>query len=246
MIFDVLKSKRHFANRDNGKSSMSLSFEVVPTDRDYLDIGDSYILCAAGYLPICGKERQPVVATVHVQSDPTLLDHIKGARPICGHADFFAEREDSFDFRPAALAISIIVEPKLFEEMSRVEIAEPGMATLYVKIEGLDFGWEPEGSHLIWKLDDTSDCELAMRRRITNFWLNVETFRTSESAIRGDAESRMNAELAESPNPEDRKLAANLQGPERPDPVANLLGQIRSALWVIAGLGIVGLVLLNR
>ena len=246
MQFDVLKTGAHFTKESEGEGSVSLSFEVAPKEREYLDIGDKHILCAAGYLPMRhGGDRQPVVATVRVQCDPAHLSHIKGERPICGYAAFFVERQGDFDFSPASLAISVVVGPKVFDEMLRMRVTELGAATLYLDIQGLEFGWEPDGTHQIWKLDDASDCGVTTRRRITSFWYNVETFRTSESALRDELERRFNAELAESSNPEDKKLAVNLQAPRKPDPVSKLLAQIRLVLWVIAGLVVVRLILLN-
>lgn len=246
MIFDVLKSSVNFSKWHDSEGSVSLNFEVVPKDREYLDIGDNYILSGSGYLPMLDKDRRPIIATVHVSSDPKQISHIKGEKPICGYASFFPERDRDFDAEPPNLALSIVVEPHVFAEMLRIRVTNPGAATIHAHIEGLEFGWEPDGSHQIWKLDDASDCESGTRRRITSFWYGVETFWTSESAIRNEANRQTNAWLADSPNPEDRKLAETAPVPERLDPVAKLLNQCRALLWAILGLGIIALVIQNR
>ena len=246
MIFDVLKSTIQFSKEGDSTGSVSVNFEVVPKDQEYLDIGDEYILCGSGYLPMRDKTRQPVVATVNVSSDPEKIAHIKGDRPICGYAHFFPERRHDLDAESPKLMCSVVIEPNAFAEMLRARVTAPGSATLCLAIEGLEFGWEPDGSHQIWNLDDSSDCEHAARRRITSFWFNVETFWTSEGAIREEEDRKTNTWLADSPNPEDRKLAASAQEAVNPDPVAKLLAECRGLLWAILGLGVVALVLLNR
>lgn len=247
MIFDVLSSTIHFSKWGEGDASLSLSFCVAPKDLEQLDIGDKYIFCASGYLPMRDKERQPISATVSVSSDPRHLEHIKGANPICGCADFFEERQGlDGDYTPASLRIMVVVEDRLFQEMLHVRSTQPGAATLHAEIEGLTFGWEPDGSHQVWNLKEDADCGLATRRRVTSFWCNVETFATTKGAIREEAERKDRAELAESNDPDDRKLAANLQPPEKPDPIAQLLRHCRTILLALLVLGVVAMVKLNR
>lgn len=58
----------------------------------------------------------------------------------------------------AHLELGIVVEPHVPDEMLRATATEAGAATLHAKIEGLKFGWEPDGSHVFWDLKDVSDC----------------------------------------------------------------------------------------
>jgi hypothetical protein len=246
MIFDVLKSTIHFSKWEGEDASLSLSFEIVPKNGEYLDLGDKHILCASGYLPMRDKDREPITATVSVSTNFKLIEHVKGDKPICGYANFFPGRQGTLESRPAELAISVVVEPYVFEGMLRAKIRKPGAATLHVGIEGLDFGWEPDGSHQIWKLDDDSDCQLGTRRRVTSFWFNVETFRTSERLIREEADRQTDAWLAESTRPGGSEATANLQPPEKPDRVSQLLRQCRTILLAIMALAVVALVTFNR
>lgn len=236
MIFDVMKATRGFSKWGEREGSHNLLFEVVPKDGGRLDIGDSHILIGKGYHAFKGSDRQPVVSTVSVSSDATSLDRISGERPICGAAFFYKERDDHLAPQPATLAINVVVEPQILEGMARTVINEAGAATLSVGIEGLDFGPAPDGSHQIWNLEDASDCGHATRRRVTDFWYSVETFWTSEGEITEAEERQTNAWLADSPDPEDRKLAI-LSQVEKPDAVANLLRHCRALLVALLILG---------
>jgi hypothetical protein len=245
MIFEVLRSSVHFSKWEDTETSVSLSFDVVPKGSAYIEIGDKYILISNGYLRMQTKDRQPVDATISVSSNAAMIGNVKGKKPICGRADFFPERESDFDFTPAKLILTVLVEPHIFAEMLRLRLTAPGGTTLDADIEGLQFGWEPDGSHQIWKLDDLTDCELGTRRRITHFCWNTETFWTSEKSIMEEGDRQTNALLANSSNPEDRKLAASLQTSEKDDPIVQLLRHCRTILLLILVSAILAFVILK-
>jgi len=238
MIFDVLKATLSFSQQRGDKTRYRMNFDVVPQGREYLEIGDKYILAAAGYLPMRDQSRTPIRASVSVTSEPGDIEWVKGERPICGIARFFGDV-------PPKLMMEVAVEPDVLEQMTRIQIAEPGTATLHTDIRGLELGWEPDGSHQIWNLADESDCEDGGRRRITSFWLSVGTFATTEKAVQEADERKLNERLASSPDPEERKLAAST-APENEPPLAPLLRQCRAILIAILVVAVIALVRLSR
>lgn len=246
MIFDVLKATTTMSKWRGSEGSVRLRFEVVPADHEYLEIGDAYILCASRYLRFKGKERRPIEASVSVSTNPEYISDTGGKEPICGYAHFSPawESRSGLDSVAAHFYLEIVVEPHVFDEMLRVAPAGAGAATLESKIEGLKFALDPDGS--FWDLNDDSDCGDAERRRVTSFAYTVATFWTSEGDVRRAGERRFSAELADSPDPEDRKLAADLQPPEEVDPLQHLLRQCRTLLLAILGLVMLALVVLNR
>ena len=238
MKFDILKSSVYVSRWGKSSGSVSLIFEVVPTEQDYIEIGKEYILCSRRSLIIRNKERRPVVATITVSSDPASIEHIECDRPICGFASFYPEHTSHSDFSPANLSCWVVIEPAAFAEMLRVRTAAPGAATLNVGIEGLEYTRVPDG--LIWKLGNTDD-KLERRREISSFGYTAETFWTSEGAIHEQESRKTDAWLLDSPDPEERKLVDKV-----PDPVAELLKHCRLLLCLIFWLGVVALFLLYR
>jgi hypothetical protein len=236
MRFDVVKATEHFSKDVENEERRTLQFEVVPGDGAQLDFGEHHVLIGSGYHAFKGEGRRPVIATVSVFTDAG-LDRIAGEKPICGVAFFYPELEVGYDPTPAILSINIEAGPDMFEAMVRTGIKEPGAATLNVGIHGLDFGPAPDGSHQIWNLDDDSDCGRGTMRRVIEFELNVDKFWSSEGAISDAKDKQLNAQLADSPDPEDRKLAA-LSQPEGSDVVASLLRQCRVLLIALLVLGI--------
>ena len=238
MKFDILKSTVQVYKSGTIPGSLSLSFDVVPSDLDYIEIGEEYILCSRRSLVIRGKERRTVSATVTVSSDPASIEHIERDKRVCGFASFYPEHTSHSDFTPASLSCWIVVEPAIFAEMLRVCPAAPGAATLDVEIEGLEYPVRPDG--MLWKLGD-KDNTLERRREISRFAYNVETFWTSEGAIQEEESRKTDSWMLDSPDPEHRKLVDIVQ-----DPVAELLKHCRLLLWLILCLGVVALILSFR
>lgn len=238
MKFDILKSTVQVYKSGTSPGSLSLSFEVVPSDLDYIEIGEEYVLCSRRSLIVRSTERQTVNATVTVTSDPASIEHIVGDKRVCGFASFYPERAGHFDFDRANLRCWIVVEPAVFVEMLRVSPAAPGAATLDMEIDGLEYPVRPDG--MIWKLGDT-DNALERRREISRFAYNLETFWTSEGAIQEEESRKTDAWMLDSPDPEHRKLVDKGQ-----DPIAVLLKHCRMLLWWILCLGVLALIALFR
>lgn len=238
MKFDILKSSVNVYRWGKSNGSLSLIFEVVPTEQNYIEIGEEYILCSRRSLIIRGKERKPVVATITVSSDPASIEQIECDRPICGFASFYREHTSHSDFSPASLSCWVVIEPAAFAEMLRVRAAAPGAATLDVSIEGLEYTVRPDG--MIWKLSNTEN-KLGQRREISRFGYIAETFWTSEGAIHEQESRKTDAWLLDSPDPEERKLVDKI-----PDPVVELLKHCRLMLCLILCLGVVALIRIFR
>lgn len=146
------------------------------------------------------------------------------------------------DTDAAALHFTIVVEPNLLAEMVRNAQHEPGGATMNLGLEGIEYGWEPDASHLIWKLDE----QPSDRRPITSFSYSVERSWATERAIRDQRDRRLDAQLASSPNPEKRKLAALSEAYREPDKTTALLRHCRSLLLAILVVALIALFSLSR
>lgn len=232
MNLEVLKSSVHFSKWRDSPGAMSLSFDVKPQGREHLEIGQKYVFAASDYAWLVGKDRQLLEATVSVSPNKDVLENMQSSftdedGPICGWASFYDERKGSIDYTPASLQFSLIVEPDQFAAMLDVFQGSAGATTLNVGLDKLEFGWEPDGSHLIWKAEKNDKCP------ITSFSYHVERFWTTEGAIRQAREKQSHAELADSPDPEHRKLAASVAREEVPDATTALLKQFRSILVAI-------------
>jgi hypothetical protein len=174
---------------------------------------------------------------VSITSDPDVLANIKPLFPdekrsICGWASFYKERQSSLEYDAPQLIFTIVVTPDQFQEMLRAVQSGAG-GSFNIGIEQLKFGWEPDASHLIWVLDEGDD-----KRPISTFSYSAERFWTIEGAIRDERDRKLNAELADSPDPEARKLAALSAADRPPEPTVALLKECRALLVMLVVLGV--------
>lgn len=234
MIFDILRSTITIAKWQDAKGKTSIGFEVVPNGQSYIDVGEEYILCAAGYVQMYGKGRKPIDASITVTSDIEQISHVKSESPIVGYAQFFPARQRDLYPQPAKLAMVVVVEPERFAELLSLRVTQAATATFQADIQGLAFGWEPDESHQIWTLDDKSETGFGERRAISEFWINIETFWTHEHAIDTSRDDRLNILLAQSPLKSDRDLAAANTASTPPDHTSNLIRQCRMLLVLLA------------
>lgn len=233
MIFDVVKATTGFSKWENKQSTRTLVFEVTPSDRYELDFGADHVLIGSGYHRFTVTDRKPVTAKVWVGTDRSIIEHDWPEKSVCGSAHYSGGEHD------AELGMYVVVEPDVFEAMARVQIKEPGAATLMVDIEELEFGNRGglDGTHQVWKLEGKKR-DWATRKPVSHFWLHVDSFWTNERRIREARDEQMRVRLADSPDPEDREFAARSE-PEKPDPIIGLLRQCRLllvALVIVASL----------
>lgn len=235
MKLNVLKSSVRIWQHGHTQGEVSLSFDVAPADRHYIEVGDNYVFRCSSDAWLHRTERTLIGATVSVTDDPDVLANLgstvpDGKRPLVGKAFFYPERVDVIDGEPAKLHFLVVVKPNLLREMLAVVQRYPGGAWISLGIEHLEFGWEPDGSHLIWKLPSNGDDS----RPLTSFSYSVDQFRTSEGAIRDEEERWHHAELADSPNDDDRKLLASLKAEKnQPDQTPLLLKQCHLLLLLL-------------
>lgn len=235
MIFNVVGSTIGLYKGGSADGTRSLTFEVAPQGREFLEIGDKYVVSSAGYHELLHNDRERIAATVSVTVDKGHIEHA-GEEAMCGSASFYPERKGHLDYTPPALEMIVVVDPKLFEELFRLRIEAPDAATMNVGIAELEYGWEPDGSHQIWKLDEGEGRQHSQRKPVKSFWISVNTFSATERAIAAEAERKEHEELAASPDPEHRKLAADLA--PAPHASTKLLEQCRAVLLAILAIGV--------
>lgn len=228
MIFNVVKATEHFSKSCDKAGRHALKFEVVPDGPEQLDIGEKYVLLGTGYHAFKATDRALVLATVTVSADPEISGKVKGNNGACGSIHFFKEMDHDFTPAPAELAMYVAVDPEIFEAIAQAKIEGPGAATITLRVEGLGYGWAPDGSHKTWEMEKTMSGERA-ELPITDFHFSVERFWTTEQAIRNEADRKLHLEMAESPNEKDREHAATMMAAS-PDPTTALLLQCRKLL----------------
>jgi len=240
MNFDIINAGVHFSKRGDEPGSISLNYGVVPQGSYRLEIEEGYIVCSDNSIGLYGKGRESICVKINVSKQLDVLQRFSGEQPYCGVATFMPARGDIFSSHPASLILTLYVDPEVFAELLQARISRPGAATGWAIIEGLSYGGAPDGSHQIWSLDEPAN---GRHRIISDFKFDFETSRCSEREIRDESDRSYRESLANSADPNDRKLATDMVTNELADPVVKLLRQCRALLAAIL---IVGALVLLR
>lgn len=130
-----------------------------------LEIGDRHIFATRQNRPILGK-RKSCNLQVSVKRRSSLtqesIDKIGLSASKIGNLYFVPPGEkDLFGpSQPASLEATVFVSDELFERLVSTFQAGKGTNWLELCIEKpdvLEYGWEPDGSHITWKLENTTD-----------------------------------------------------------------------------------------
>lgn len=219
MNLNVLKSTVHFSKWRDSVGAVSLSLDVVPQGHEYIEIGDQYLFSSRDYARILGKDRTLIGASLRLTQDPDVLTHLSPKfeevdRPILGWAGFYPERHGNFDSRAAELIFTLLLDKSELTEILRVMEQSRGEVTIDLGIDGLVYGQERDGSHLIWELDEAN-----YKRPISTFSYSVEQLWTSERAVSNENECNLNAASAECPDTDDREFTEISDAEQEPDPI---------------------------
>lgn len=228
----ALKSTTHL-NKSGARTSKSLRFDVVPVERDCIEIGDEYVFSSARNLQ---KERRRVEAVISLTSDPNVLGDLRplvGGSPqmdqLMGMVSFHPDTEPKLGFTPARISFLIVVDPLVMQELSKPQSYESGAITFDLKVENLAYGWEPDGSRKIWNPVNLGQDRLP----ITGFGCAIETHCSTEGEVHLVKEQQELAELSDSNDPEHRAPAKQMRNDQQVSPMERYAKESRTMLLVI-------------
>lgn len=230
MKFDVLNSVVHFSKVNEHAGSNTISFDVVPTDGACIEIGSEHVLSSQRSFWRNGKDRKPVIAQLSISTNSEGAWEERDGTKHVGRATFYPERVDLLDGTPPKVYFVVILDQSQFTQLLDITPVEAGSVTAWVSIDGLEFGWEPDGSRGIWTLDGSDASRV---RKISNFSLSAETFWTGESAIQEVADRKLRVTLANSSDKGERELGKQITPEPVPDPMMILLRQCRLLLILL-------------
>jgi hypothetical protein len=163
-----LKVKR--ANLVSGMDGENTWFELhlvcSPTDKSgTLEIGDRHVFATRRNRPILGKRKScALVVSVKRRSSLTKenIDTIGLSASKIGNLCFVppGEKDLFWPSQSAALDADVFVSDELFDGL--VSALQSGKRATWLELEiekrgVLEYGWEPDGSRKVWKLESTTE-----------------------------------------------------------------------------------------
>ena len=131
----------------------SIAFQVKPRGRGRISIADKYVF--GDQYP--SNDREEVSGRLTIER---LDDSYTGSYGLdenkFGRVFFYEASVDEFGAYsiPPLIYFRVFLKDKQFNEIKQAMLHGLSVANLGCGLEGLEFGWEPDGSHQEWKLKE--------------------------------------------------------------------------------------------
>jgi hypothetical protein len=152
MQFKVTNSLISFSSHGDALTE-SIAFQVKPEGRDRISIADKYVF--GDQYP--SKDREEVSGRLTIEKlNDSHSSYYKLDENKLGRVFFYEASVDEFASYsiPPLVYFNIFLKDKQFDEIKQAMLHGLPIANLSCGIDGLDYGWEPDGSHKEWKLKE--------------------------------------------------------------------------------------------
>jgi hypothetical protein len=154
MSFHVKNVSISFSSLGNLHSDI-ISFEVAAAGFEKITIADKYVF---------GNRRDTdklsVSGAFTIQRlQQEWIDHYKLNENRIGAVSFFESSIDEFSSSPdpSLIVFNVFVQDALYENIKNAIYNKMQVIKFSCHFEGLRFGYEPDGSHQIWDLDESKE-----------------------------------------------------------------------------------------
>ena len=236
MKLDVLSLEVRAQRWGNENAKVGIAATVIPAEGDSIRLGSKHIFADYNFQ----SEFERIDAQLWISSDADLAKNVQVLLPDpfrkdkepAGYASLAIPRQGS---EAATLTFMLHVdEARLTELLTQFEGASAGSITIDVWIDGLKFGMPDEQ---IWELDADGARQYLP---VGHFSVQVAKLRTTRLKIREARENIGNKELADSDDPEMRKLGvtwlkdvSKRAAEQSAEPSLTLLRQCRALLALL-------------
>lgn len=234
MFFNILEVNQYYTY-SSIEDSLGITFKLSLSGNDYIEIGQEYVVASSNkqwlmkdkkfanasvtFYDILSIERTaPEIVRKLLQSD----------KEVIGTGGFHEETESDFETYPANLYFSIWLSSKSYRHLTEQLLYKNIPSDVAIFVEGLKYGWEPDGSHQIWDIAiNGKDNLLRINRVLINYKPHQETILDIEA----------NEVIKEQQQNEKKEILANSgekSGQVSQSDFKKILSNIYSLLVVIA------------
>lgn len=152
MNFKVKNSLISFSKRGEFLGEV-ITFQIKPEGRDRISISDEYVF--GDQYPNNDREEVSGRLTIERLDDSHVDDYDLGEGKI-GRVFFYEASVDEFASYsiPPLIYFRVFLKGKQFDEIKQAMLHGLPVANLGCGLDGLEYGWEPDGSHQEWKLQE--------------------------------------------------------------------------------------------
>ena len=202
---------------------------------DYIEIGKEYAVASLNKQWLM-KDKKIAnisitfndISTVNRTAPEAVQKLLQTNKSLIGIGMFHEESETDFQTYPALLGFQVWLSSKAYNQLFGQLLNKNIPSAIDIDLEGLKYGWEPDGSHTIWDIDKNNiDDILRISRVSIHYKLQQKTALDIEAA----------EIINEREQDEKKELLANSgdkPGQVSPSDFKKILGNIYSLLIVIA------------
>lgn len=152
MQFNVKNSFVSFSSHSDSFSE-AITFQVMPEGRNKISIADNYVF--GNQYP--SEVREQVSGRFVIERlNNSHADSYSSNKNRIGKVLFYEASIDEFASYsiPSLIYFRVFLKEKQFDEIKQAMLHGLPVANLGCGLDGLEFGWEPDGFHLEWKLKE--------------------------------------------------------------------------------------------
>jgi hypothetical protein len=180
----------------------TISFELLPTEeRDHLDLDTGEVFQDYIYAKLHKKEKNLIGATMTIRQilDESYYRH--------NTMQYFSELTGDNFYNPASIHFTTFIEPTAFRELAdkirsdlypetiTIELADSARLSTDPKQKPpIEFGWEPDGSGVIWHNTEKENRKIAIESVSFNYALIKA--RHDEKQVASSPADRINEQIA--------------------------------------------------
>jgi hypothetical protein len=151
---------------DGENTSVDLLLECEATEASgILEIGEDHVFASKRNIGFSKKRRSCALRLYFRRRDglsEKAVAKLSLSAEKIGELGFYPDygKKDMIPSRPASLEAFVFVDDQLFERISHALQSGGRTEAIYLYVEKkdiLDFGWEPDGSRIVWKLDNPTE-----------------------------------------------------------------------------------------
>lgn len=153
MLLKVKNSAIFFNIHGTDNFRESINFQVVSEGRNRITIADKYEF--GGKFP--DKEKEQISGRFRLTKfDAHYAEFHKLDNKKIGVLDFFEGTVDEFSAysTPTFVEFKVWVQDDEYERIKQAILSQTPISHLTCGLDGLEYGWEPDGSTQIWKLKE--------------------------------------------------------------------------------------------
>ena len=173
MFFNILDINLNYTHSGDA-DDIGIAFTLMPTELDYIEIGKEYAVASPQ------KERWlndkkiantsislHDMSTISKTGAEAVQKLLQTNKNLIGIGMFNEESENDFQTYPGLLGFEVWLSSKAYSHLFNQLLNKNFPSAIDIDLEGLKYGFEPDGSHTIWDIENYKFDDILLISRVS-------------------------------------------------------------------------------